>query len=163
MILMLWTVLGKVFYKPEMPGLRQAAKKLAVRLGEKTGRFIDSVIIRGTTPISLLRMIEDRTATPRVPVRKAGVSLQWLDDDDVTWHEAPIVSHTTKNGDFVAILRLSPTDLPMLDANGALTVRLRVRRDGAERVSADLKLPQGRVADPSTLTALTFAWDELQA
>ena len=62
MILMLWTVLGKDFYKPEMPGLRQAAKKLAMRLGERTGRFIDTVTIRGTTPISLLQMIEDGAA-----------------------------------------------------------------------------------------------------
>ena len=59
---MLWTVLGKEFYKPEMPGLRQAAKKLAVQLGEKTGRLIDTVRIFGTTPISLLQMIEDGTA-----------------------------------------------------------------------------------------------------
>ena len=59
---MMWTVLEKEFYKPEMPGLRQAAKKLAVRLGEKTGRFIDTLIIHGTTPIGLLRMIEEGTA-----------------------------------------------------------------------------------------------------
>jgi hypothetical protein len=59
---MLWTVLGRGFYKPEMPGLRQAAKKLAMRLGEKTGRFIDTVNMHGVTPISLLRMIEDGTA-----------------------------------------------------------------------------------------------------
>jgi hypothetical protein len=53
---------GKDFYKPEMPGLRQAAKKLAVLLGEKTGRFINSVNIHGVTPISLLQKIEDGTA-----------------------------------------------------------------------------------------------------
>ena len=62
MILMLWTVLGKDFYKPEMPGLRPAAKKLAVRLGEKTSRIIDAVNIRGARPISLLQMIEDGSA-----------------------------------------------------------------------------------------------------
>jgi len=45
-----------------MPGLRQAAKKLAVRLSERTGRTIDTVTIRGTTPIRLLQMIEDGTA-----------------------------------------------------------------------------------------------------
>jgi hypothetical protein len=54
--------LGKDFCKPEMPGLRQAAKKLAMRLGERTGRVIDTVNIRGTTPINLLRMIEVGTA-----------------------------------------------------------------------------------------------------
>jgi len=47
--------------------------------------------------------------------------------------------------------------------NGALTVRLRVRRDALnERHSGDLKVPQGRIADPTTLNALIVAWDELQ-
>ena len=31
-----------------------------------------------------------------------------------------------------------------------------------ERRSADFQLVQGRVTDPSTLNAQTFAWDELQ-
>jgi hypothetical protein len=59
---MMWTVLGKDFYKPEIPGLRPAAKKLAVRLDEKTGRFIGTVNMHGVTPISLLQMFEDGTA-----------------------------------------------------------------------------------------------------
>jgi hypothetical protein len=59
---MMWTVLGRDFYKPELPGLRPAAKKLAVRLGEKTGRVINTVNMHGVTPISLLQMIEDRIA-----------------------------------------------------------------------------------------------------
>lgn len=45
-----------------MPGLRQAAKKLAVRLGEKTGRIVNTVNMNGVTPISLLQMIEDGMA-----------------------------------------------------------------------------------------------------
>lgn len=61
-LLMLWTVLGKDFYKPEMPGLRQTAKKLAVRLCEKTGRHFHTVNMYGVTPVTLLRMIEDGTA-----------------------------------------------------------------------------------------------------
>lgn len=61
-LLMLWTVLGKDFYKPELPGLRQAAKKLAMRLNEKNDRFFDTLIIHRGTPITLLQMIEDRTA-----------------------------------------------------------------------------------------------------
>ena len=59
MILMLWTVLGKDFYKPEMPGLRAAAKRLAVRLVERTGKRIDQLCIHGHTPIDLLTMIDD--------------------------------------------------------------------------------------------------------
>ena len=105
-------------------------------------------------------LIEDNVVPP-VPVENAEVSLRWLDDDTVTWHDAPTISHTTSKGDFVSILRLAPTELPNLD-NGSVTVRLRVRRNGNERSSTDFKLLQGRVTDPSTLDPLTFAWDELQ-
>jgi hypothetical protein len=59
---MMWTVFGKDFYKPDLPGLRPAARKLAVRLGEKTGRVVSSVNMHGVTPISLLQMIDDGTA-----------------------------------------------------------------------------------------------------
>jgi hypothetical protein len=111
--------------------------------------------IRGT-------LIEDADADPKVPVAKAVVGLRWLDEDAVTWHDSPTTSKTSAKGDFVSILRLSPTDAPDIDADRKLTVRLRVRRDTNERNSADIKLPQGRVADPSTISALTFAWDELQ-
>ncbi len=112
-------------------------------------------------------LIEERVPPPQspVPVRNAEVRLRWLDEDGVTWRDAPTVSHTNPNGDFVAILRLAPAEAPRLDAHGALAVRLRASRDGVERGSADLKLPQGHVADPSTFApgdALTFAWDELQ-
>jgi hypothetical protein len=106
-------------------------------------------------------LIEDRTS--RTPVVDADVHLRWLDDDGTTWHDAPIHSHTTKSGDFVSVLRLASSDVPLLDTSGAVTVRLRVLRDGmAERGSADVKLPQGLVADPASISALTFAWDELQ-
>jgi hypothetical protein len=105
-------------------------------------------------------LIEDNVVPP-VPVENAEVSLRWLDDDDVTWRDTPTISHTNSRGDFVSILRFAPTEKPNLD-NGSVTVRLRVRRNGNERSSADFKLLQGRVTDPSTLDPLTFAWDELQ-
>ena len=113
--------------------------------------------IRGT-------LIEERVIPPQVPVpvEDAEVGLRWLDDDDVTWHDAPTISRTNSDGDFVSILRLAPNEVPDLDADRKLTVRLRARRNANERTSSDLKLLQGRVADPSTLSALTFAWDELQ-
>ena len=94
------------------------------------------------------------------PVADAEVSLRWLDDDNVTWRDSPIVSRTNSDGDFVSILRFDPNDVPDIDANRKLTLRLRVRRN-TERTSSDLKLPQGRIADPLTMSALTFAWDEL--
>ena len=107
------------------------------------------------------RLIEERV-DPAVPVDKAEVHLAWLDDDGVTWREAPTRSLTNPKGDFATALRLASTDVPKLDANGALTVRLRVKRDEVnERSSADVKLPQGRVTEPTTANAMTFAWDEL--
>jgi len=108
------------------------------------------------------RLIADRTSVPAHPVADAEIALLWLDDVSV-WHDAPTTSHTNGDGDFVSIMRLSAVDVPLLDSAGALTVRIRVRRDGAyERHSGDLKVPQGRIADPTTLSALVVAWDELQ-
>lgn len=105
-------------------------------------------------------LMEERAIPPNrpVPVADAEVRLHWLDDDGTTWHNAPTASHANPNGDFAAIVRLAPADVPRLDANGAFTVRLSTRRAGQnERSTADFPLLLGRVAD-----ALTFAWDELQ-
>jgi hypothetical protein len=111
--------------------------------------------VRGT-------LIEDRTTVPAHPVPGAEIALRWLDDTSV-WHDAPTTSHTNNAGDFVSILRLSAADAPLVDNAGALTVRFRVRRDALnERHSGDLKVPQGRIADPTTVPALIVAWDELQ-
>ena len=107
-------------------------------------------------------LMETRVMPPQVPtpVADAEVGLRWLDDDNVTWRDSPIVSRTNSDGDIVSILRFDPNDVPDIDANRKLTLRLRVRRN-TERTSSDLKLPQGRIADPLTMSALTFAWDEL--
>jgi hypothetical protein len=114
-------------------------------------------------------LIEERLPSPQrpVPVPNAAVQLRWLDEDGTTWRDAPTVSHTDEHGDFAAIVRLAPTQVPRVDAEGAMTVRLRARRPAPEeRGSGDLRLLQGRVADPPTFPqgrdALTFAWDELQ-
>ncbi len=107
-------------------------------------------------------LVEDRAA-PLVPVRDAEVRLRWLDDDGVTWRDAATRSRTNVRGDFVSILRLAATEVPRIDATGAVTVRLLAGREGmTERSSTDMKLVQGRVADPTALDAKTFAWDELQ-
>lgn len=105
-------------------------------------------------------LLEGRTLARR-PVAGADARLRWLDADG-NWRDAPTMSRTNADGDFVSFLRFAASDVPGLDLNKALTVRLRVVRDGATRESSDLKLPQGRIADSSTLSALTFAWDELQ-
>ncbi|HEV7991905.1 MAG TPA: hypothetical protein VGP25_08775 [Gemmatimonadaceae bacterium] len=107
-------------------------------------------------------LVEDRVA-PLVPVTDAELHLLWLDEDSTTWHDAATRSRTNARGDFVSFLRLAATDVPQVDATGALTVRLRARRGAVdERSSLDVMLVQGRVADPTTLDAKTFAWDELQ-
>ncbi len=105
-------------------------------------------------------LLEDRTQ-PRTPVAGAEIHARWLDADG-NWRDAPAMSRTNADGDFVSFLRFASVDVPDLDSNKALTVRVRVARDGAGRNSSDLKLPQGRIADSSTLSALTLAWDELQ-
>ncbi len=109
-------------------------------------------------------LIEARVVAPQIPipVQNAEVRLRWLDDNGV-WQDAPTISRTDKQrGDFVSILRLKPTEVPDLDPSGKVTVRLHARREGNERSSADFKLLQGRVTEPSTADPLTFAWDELQ-
>jgi hypothetical protein len=126
--------------------------ELQPRVGYSFGPGITG--LRGT-------LIESRFDPPK-PVANAAVHLQWLDDEN-NWHNAPTTSQTDQNrGDFVSILRLGPTEVPLLD-KGEVTVRLRASRNGgAERGSDDFKLSQGRITDPSTLNPLTFAWDELQ-
>jgi hypothetical protein len=105
-------------------------------------------------------LVEERERSE--PVLDAEVRLRWLDQDG-NWHDAPTRSHTTPTGgDFVAILRFAPSDDPQLDAQGNLTVRLRVKRREAERGSANLSIQQGHVTNPSTPNQFIFAWDELE-
>jgi len=106
--------------------------------------------------------LNEDAGSPATAVPGALINLRWLDDDGVTWHEGRPVSRTNAAGDFLAILRLSPADLPHLDPAGRLTVRVHVTRGSDQRQSLDLKFPQGRVADPSTLSGLIAAWNDLQ-
>jgi hypothetical protein len=103
-------------------------------------------------------LIENLTGN-RVAVVGAELWLQWIDDSagGATWVDAPTHSHSGSNGDFAAILRLSPTQVPRSTAGGALSGRLRVRRQGATRTSAEFSLHEGRVADALP----PFAWSEL--
>jgi hypothetical protein len=118
-------------------------------------------------------LIEQRVTAPDVaqPVTDASVRLLWLADDGVTWNSAATVSHPNAHGDFAVMLRFRPTDVPNLDANGYLTVRLRAARTstGTELGTGNFSLRQGRVADALTYLqaggappALVFAWNELQ-
>jgi hypothetical protein len=123
----------------------------------------------GTTGL-LGTLIEERLPDPQdpAPVADAEVHLEWVDDLGVV-QQAPTISRTNENGDFAVFIRFSPTDVPQLDPNkGTLTARLRAKRDSAgERLSADLQLVPGYVAEPATFPqgrdALIFAWDELHS
>jgi hypothetical protein len=121
-------------------------------------------------------LIETRPAPPSRPTPVAGaeVRLLWLDEDAVTWREAPVPATTGTAGDFVAVLRFAPAQMPLVDTSGALSVRLLATRGGVTRTATPLALPLGRVADPSTFphppglppnvpmpNPLIFAWDEL--
>lgn len=93
--------------------------------------------------------------TEPVPVPGATVSIEWLDDDAVTWRpwQAPAV--TNKAGDFTSILRLASGQSPRLDALGRMTIRLTARRANGQQRRNNFQLPLGRVAD------VTYAWDQL--
>lgn len=105
-------------------------------------------------------LIEQRLQPP-VPIGNAAVRLQWRDENNV-WRDAPTLSRTDDKGSFAAIVRLTPQEIPLLNAD-LMRVRLRALRDGNERISVDFPLRQGRVADADPVTAepFTFAWDEL--
>jgi hypothetical protein len=98
----------------------------------------------------------------------ATVRLEWLDDDNTTWHPWHSPVPTNAAGDFTAILRIArgqyvlPTDpmpidqAPKLNAQGHMTVRLFAKRAaGPEKQSSDFQLAPGRVSDE------IYAWDEL--
>lgn len=95
----------------------------------------------------------------RVAVSGAEVWLQWIDDTagGTVWVDAPTHAHSSANGDFAAILRLSPNQVPRPNASGGLIVRLRARREATTRTSSEFALQQGRVADALP----PFAWTEL--
>lgn len=96
------------------------------------------------------------------PVRNATVGLEWRDDEG-KWRNAPVESRTDAvTGDFAAILRLAPSEIPELDAAGAYSVRLRVCRAGVSLVSTERKLTPGRVAEPSIADPLIFTWEALR-
>ncbi|WP_157866087.1 hypothetical protein [Mesorhizobium japonicum] len=108
------------------------------------------------TGVSALRgsLRESRFGTPE-RVQDAEVWLQW--SDDAGWMDAPTRSTTAANGDFAVLLRLAPDQDPNPHPSGGWNVRLKVRRDGMTRTSADIPFQQGRINSAKE----PFAWDEL--
>lgn len=93
-------------------------------------------------------------ATP-VPIARATIRLEWLDDDGITWHPGQAAAVTNAAGDFTVFLRLARPQVPKLDAQGKMTVQLFAKRASGPQKQIEFQLPQGRVADE------TYAWDEL--
>lgn len=118
----------------------------------------DYAFAAGVTALrgSLVRL---RNQNPPVPVAGASVWLRWIDDNaaGTAWMDAPARSTTDANGDFAAALRLSPAQVPRLDANGRVRLRLCAERPQIGRLaSPEFQQSPGRVADARQ----TFAWDE---
>lgn len=98
------------------------------------------------------------------PVAGAEINLQWRTDETEDWINAPTISHTTPQGDFVTTLRLGRGQAPMRDPEGLYLVRLQARRDGTPAHTATpFPLPPGRISDPTDDDPLTFFWDELES
>jgi hypothetical protein len=106
--------------------------------------------VRGT-------LIESNFGTRR-SVLDASVRLQWIDHLS-NWIDSPPVSNTgSDKGDFVAILRLLPSDKPDLETDGTMQVRLKADRPTAiPRYSPPFNLTPGRLSGP-----VPFAWEELR-
>ncbi|HVC12441.1 MAG TPA: hypothetical protein VNE59_12435 [Burkholderiales bacterium] len=99
------------------------------------------------------------TENPPVPVAGAAVWLRWIDDNanGTTWADAPTRSATDSNGDFAAALRLSPAQVPRLDASGRVRLRLCVDRAAlGTKASPEFQQSPGRVADARS----PFVWDQ---
>lgn len=89
------------------------------------------------------------------PVPGATIRLAWLHEDNATWISAPATAVTDAQGEFTAILRLAPVDVPAVDARGRMSIRLFAKRAAGGEKHQQFQLPHGRVADAA------YAWDEL--
>ena len=106
------------------------------------------------------RLIQKRNDDPPLPVARAPVWLQWIDDTQAgtIWIDAPLRGRTDDNGDFAAIARFTPTQVPRLDAQGRLRIRLAATQAGITLKSPELQVAEGRVTD----VPKAFAWNEFQ-
>lgn len=89
------------------------------------------------------------------PIPAATIRLEWLHEDNVTWIPAPATAVSNAAGDFTSILRLAPAEVPAIDAQGKMSIRLFAQRSAGGERHHELQIPHGRVADEA------FAWDEM--
>jgi len=113
----------------------------------------------GVTAIRGL-LIQNRNDDPPVPVTGVPAWLQWIDDNQAgtTWVDTPVRGRTDANGDFAATARFTPAQVPRLDSQGRLRVRLAATQAGITLKSPELQIAEGRVTD----VPKSFAWNEFQ-
>lgn len=92
--------------------------------------------------------------TAPAPVRGATIRFAWLNEDMVTWQAIEETAATDAYGDFAAILRLARGDVPALDAQGRMSIRVFAKRGGGEKYYP-VQLAPGRVTDA------VYAWNEM--
>ena len=133
-----------------VPPARSVRVELAPRYGYAFPPGVTAV--RGS-------LIESLFGMP-TPVVGGEVWLQWIDDNapGTSWVDAPTHSHSGTNGEFAALLRFSPAQVPKADAGGGVIARLSVRRESTTRRSAQFSLGLGRI----TAGQPPFAWSELK-
>ncbi|QDT98555.1 hypothetical protein [Gimesia aquarii] len=102
-----------------------------------------------------------RARTDREPITDAVILLQWKDEEH-GWFGASTESHSNANGDFVAVLRLTPTQSPQL-FEGLMIVRLQVNWKSEQRHSEKFTVSLGKVTRPTSMNDQTFIWDELNS
>jgi hypothetical protein len=111
------------------------------------------------------RLIQNRVDRPPVPVAQAPVWLQWIDDTKpattTNWIDTPLRGRTEDNGDFVATVRFTPTQVPRLNAQGLLRIRLAATVASVTKTSPEREIAEGRVTEPANPSE-TFAWNEFQ-
>ena len=103
------------------------------------------------------RLIESSAGDP-VAAADAEVHLQWIDDSQTgtVWADSPVRSHSAANGDFAALLRFTPSQMPR-EAGKGVAARLSVTRGAAARTSTQFTLDLGRTDGGM----LPFAWSDL--
>jgi hypothetical protein len=103
--------------------------------------------------------IDDATDDPAVPLADTAVRLQWIDDNQAgeVWVDAPNLSRTSANGDFVALVRLALNQIARADAQGRMRVRVAATHAGTTRLTPEFPIPFNRITDAQH----SFAWASL--
>ena len=103
--------------------------------------------------------IVNTTDDPPAPLSDTDVLLQWIDDNQAgeVWVDAPNLSHTSANGDFVALVRLGPSQIARADAQHRMRVRVAATHAGTTRLTPELPIPFNRITDAQQ----SFAWEAL--